>query len=68
MDGQIECVVQDQYLFDEREKANCKDISNDGNVLPETMIGNVRTRFEANKNLQETISMTDMSENQDKQE
>lgn len=67
LDGKVECVLQDQYLFDEREKANCKDIEKE-EPLPNTMAGNILTRFEANNSLKETISMTDKKEETDTKE
>lgn len=67
LDGKVECVMQDQYLFDE-EKKSCKDIRyNNDNTQVQTMVWNVRTRFEANQNLQDTMSMTDMQENPEEQ-
>ncbi|HBB04151.1 TPA: hypothetical protein DCZ39_04640 [Patescibacteria group bacterium] len=59
MDGKVECVLQDEYLFDEREKKNCKEIKENENILPNTMAGNVLTRFEANKSIKDTMKMTD---------
>lgn len=67
LDGWVECVLQDQYLFDE-EKKKYKDTRSTENILPQTMVGNVLTRFEANENIKDTISMTDAQENQENAE
>lgn len=59
LDGRVECVMQDEYLFDEREKAKFKDIKKEEKADLINMVGNVLTRFEANKDIKKTISMTD---------
>lgn len=59
LDGKVECVLQDEYLFDEREKENCKETKKNEEILPNTMAGNVLTRFEANKNIKDIITITD---------
>lgn len=65
LDGRVECVLEDEYLFDDREKSNCKQIHKPEEVLPYTMAGNVLTRFEANRNIKETMVMTDIAEDED---
>lgn len=65
LDGRVECVLQDQYLFDEREKNKFKDMKENEELLPNTMAGNVLTRFEANNNIRETITMTDFADKKD---
>jgi hypothetical protein len=58
LDGWVEGLIQDQYLFDE-EKKNFKENKDTENILPQTIVGNVLTRFDAHKNLKDAISMTD---------
>lgn len=67
IDGEVMCGMEEKYLYQE-ELTNYKDlVKNTKEPSPETMIGDLRTRYEAQQNLQETISMTDLHDDQDKQ-
>lgn len=60
IDGEVMCGMEEKYLFTE-EVNNYKDLSVK-DPLPNTMVGNVRARFEANEDIKNTMSMTDMPE------
>ncbi len=68
LDGKVECVLQDQYLFDEREKENCKPIKIDENELKSNITWDLIGRYETSKNLSNTISMADSAPDAEKTE